>query len=100
MKNIALTFRAPDAPSALRDPQILPDVKTQVRVMFPGSLFMETAPVRPKHEKYCVNISRLECTGMHYVTRRSHQMRKHKFGVMCPGALFMEITPGPPEHEK
>jgi hypothetical protein len=34
------------------------------------------------------------------VTHRSHQMRKHKFGVMCPGALFMEITPGPPEHEK
>jgi hypothetical protein len=27
---------------------------------------------------------------MHYVTRRSHRMQKHKFGVMCPDALFVE----------
>jgi hypothetical protein len=37
---------------------------------------------------------------MHYVTRISHRMQKHKFGVMCPGTLFVETAPGPPEHEK
>jgi hypothetical protein len=37
---------------------------------------------------------------MHYVTRRSHRMKKHKFGVTCPHTLFMENTPCPPEHEK
>jgi hypothetical protein len=37
---------------------------------------------------------------MHYMTRRSHQMQKHKFGLMCPRALFMETTPGPAKHEK
>jgi hypothetical protein len=26
---------------------------------------------------------------MHYVTRRSHRMQKHKFGVTCSGALFV-----------
>jgi hypothetical protein len=31
-------------------------------------------------------------TGMHNMTRRSHQMQKHKFDVMCPSALFMEIA--------
>jgi hypothetical protein len=37
---------------------------------------------------------------MHYVTRRSHWIQKHKFNVMCPGALFLETALGPPEHEK
>jgi hypothetical protein len=27
---------------------------------------------------------------MHYVTCRSHQMQKCKFGVMCPIVLFLE----------
>jgi hypothetical protein len=36
---------------------------------------------------------------MHYVTRRSHKMQKHKFSVMCPSALFMETALGAPEHE-
>jgi hypothetical protein len=35
----------------------------------------------------------------HYVTRRSHQTQKHKFGVTCPGAPFEQIALGPPEHE-
>jgi hypothetical protein len=37
---------------------------------------------------------------MHYVTRRSHWIQKHKFGVTCPGALFVESVPIPPEQEK
>jgi hypothetical protein len=37
---------------------------------------------------------------MHYVTHRSHQMQKHKFGVMCPGVPFVESVPVPPKHEK
>jgi hypothetical protein len=63
-------------------------------------LFMETAPGPPKQEKYYVNVSLLGCTGMHYVSRRSHWRQKYKFGVMCPSVLFMVTAPGPPEHEK
>jgi hypothetical protein len=37
---------------------------------------------------------------MHYVTCRSHQMEKHKFGITCPSTLFMEFIPLPPELEK
>jgi hypothetical protein len=37
---------------------------------------------------------------MHYVTRRFHQMQKHKFGTMCPKALFVKSVLVPPEHEK
>jgi hypothetical protein len=37
---------------------------------------------------------------MNNMTRRSHQMQKHKFDVMCPGALFMESALGPPENER
>jgi hypothetical protein len=37
---------------------------------------------------------------MYYVTRRSHQMQKYKFGVTCPDARFMETVTGSPEHEK
>jgi hypothetical protein len=36
---------------------------------------------------------------MHYVTRISHRMQKHKFGVTGPGALFLESKPVPPKHE-
>jgi hypothetical protein len=37
---------------------------------------------------------------MHYVTRRSHRMQKHKFGVTCPDVLFIKSIPVPPEHQK
>jgi hypothetical protein len=37
---------------------------------------------------------------MHYVTRRSHGMQKHKLSVTCPSMLFMETAPGSHEHEK
>jgi hypothetical protein len=37
---------------------------------------------------------------MHYVTHRSHQMEKHKFGIMCPCALFVESVPVPPQQKK
>jgi hypothetical protein len=37
---------------------------------------------------------------MYYVTRRSHGVQKHKFGVTCLGELFRETTPGPHKHEK
>jgi hypothetical protein len=30
--------------------------------------------------------------GMHYMTRRSHRMHKHKFGVTCHDALFMKAV--------
>jgi hypothetical protein len=37
---------------------------------------------------------------MHYVTRISHRMQKHKFGITYPEALFVKSVPVPPEHEK
>jgi hypothetical protein len=37
---------------------------------------------------------------MHYATRISYWMQKHKFDITCPDALFTETTLGPPEHEK
>jgi hypothetical protein len=39
-------------------------------------------------------------TEMHYVTRRSHRMQKHKFNITCPDKPFRETAVGPPEHEK
>jgi hypothetical protein len=60
---------------------------------------METVPVPPEHEKYCIDVSRARGTVMHYVTRRFHQMQKHKFVVTCPIPLFTETTPGSLEHE-
>jgi hypothetical protein len=38
----------------------------------------------------------MECT----VTRRSHRMQKHKFGVTGTGALFVETAPGHPSVKK
>jgi hypothetical protein len=60
---------------------------------------METAPGSHEDEKYCIDVSCFECTGMQYVTCRSHRMQNPKIGVKCPGVLFMETAPGPPEHE-
>jgi hypothetical protein len=37
---------------------------------------------------------------MHYLSRKSHWMQKHKFGVTCPGMLLVQIAPGSPEFEK
>jgi hypothetical protein len=37
---------------------------------------------------------------MHYVTHRSNQMRKQKFGIMSPEALFVKSVPAPPDLEK
>jgi hypothetical protein len=37
---------------------------------------------------------------MHYMTRRSSRMQKHKFCIMCPNALFIEIAPGLVDREK
>jgi hypothetical protein len=53
-----------------------------------------------EHEKECVQVSRIGHTGIHYVTRRSHRMQKHKFNITCPDALFVESASIPPEHEK
>jgi hypothetical protein len=36
---------------------------------------------------------------MHYVTRRSHRMQKHKFDVTCPDKFFVELVSVPPEHK-
>jgi hypothetical protein len=58
-------------------------------VMCPGTLFMQTAASPHEHEKLCIEVSCPEHRGMHYVTRRSHQMQKHKFGITCLTSLLM-----------
>jgi hypothetical protein len=63
-------------------------------------LFIEIAPGPLDHEKWCVNISHTESTGMHYMTRRSYQIQKHKFSVTYPAWFFMETATGPPFYEK
>jgi hypothetical protein len=68
-------------------------------VTCPGTLFMETTPGPPDHEKEFVDMSCPGRTGIHDVTHRSHRIQKHKFFIMCPSSLFMETATGPPEHE-
>jgi hypothetical protein len=61
---------------------------------------VESQPILPEHEKQCIDILLPEWTGMHYVTRISHRMQKHKFGITCPDAHFVESLLVSPEHEK
>jgi hypothetical protein len=65
-----------------------------------GALMVETAPDPPEHEKLCIDVSRPGRTRMHYVTKRSHRIQKHKFSVTCPSTPFVESTLVPPEQEK
>jgi hypothetical protein len=37
---------------------------------------------------------------MNYLTHRSHQMRKQKFGITCPEALSIKSVPAQPDLEK
>jgi hypothetical protein len=74
--------------------------KHKFGITCPDTLFVESVPVPPKHEKACVIVSWHGRTRMHYLTHISHCMQKHKFGVTCPIALFMETALGPPEQEK
>jgi hypothetical protein len=68
--------------------------------MCPDTVFVETAPVPPTHEKYYIDISHRGRTGLHYMTRRSNRIQKLMFGITCPLVVFMETAPGPPVHEK
>jgi hypothetical protein len=70
--------------NALRDPQIPLDAKTKVRL----------------NMSQCALWSPPGGKGIHYVTRRSDWMQKHKFGVMCPSSHSIESLPVPLENEK
>jgi hypothetical protein len=85
--------------NALRDPQIPPDTKNKFGVTCLDALFLESVPVPPEQEKWCIDDSCPRHTAMHYVTHRSYRMQ-NKFGVTCLGALFMESILVPDEHEK
>jgi hypothetical protein len=74
--------------------------KHKFDVTCPGAHFLEYVPVPHEHEIQCLAVSYTGCTGIHYVTRISHQMQKHKFGVMCLDALLLESVPVPSEQEK
>jgi hypothetical protein len=85
MKNTALTFRTPDAPEHATCPEVL---------------LLGPVPGPPENEKKCVDVSHLGRTRMCYVTSRSHEMQKHKFGVTCPNVLLFRPALGPPKKEK
>jgi hypothetical protein len=101
MKNIVSTFGTPGRKqNALRDPQIPPDEKHMFSITCPDTLFMETTPGPPEHEKLCVDVSHPIPTEMDYVTRRSHRKEEHQFGVTCPDVLLVESTPVLRKYEK
>jgi hypothetical protein len=56
--------------------------------MCPDALFVESVLVPLEHENYCDHISCHRRTGMHYTTRKFHQIEKHKFSITCPN-LFL-----------
>jgi hypothetical protein len=53
------------------------------------SCFLSNSCLSHPSKKNNVSISHPECTRMHYVTRRSHRMQKHKFSVTCPYAFLL-----------
>jgi hypothetical protein len=66
--------------------------KHKFSVTCPDSLFVDTAPGPPEHEKLCVDVSCPGCTRMHYMIRKSHWMQKHKFSMTAPDSLFVETA--------
>jgi hypothetical protein len=62
--------------------------KHKFDVTCPSSFFVESTLGPPEYEKWCIDVSRHGHNGMHYMTRRSYQMKKYKFGIMCPEALL------------
>jgi hypothetical protein len=66
----------------------------------PDAFVVESAPVPPEQEKWCVAVLRPGRTAMHYMTCRFNRMQKHNFGVMFPSMFFDESVPVPPKHEK
>jgi hypothetical protein len=69
-------------------------------IMCPIALFVESVPVSPEQDIWCIDISCPLLTRMHYVTCRSHRMQRYNFGITCPGVLFVESVQVEPEHEK
>jgi hypothetical protein len=84
--------------NALRDPQIPPDGKTQVRCNLSRCAFYGKRTVPTREWKIVHRYFTPGRTRMHYVTRWSYQMQKHKFDVTCSSTPFMETAPGPPEN--
>jgi hypothetical protein len=86
--------------NALCDPQIPQNAKTQVwcNVSWHASYGNRIKPTRACKIVHRHFVPR--CTGIHYVTHKSHRVQKHKLCIICPGVLFMEIAKGPHEQEK
>jgi hypothetical protein len=58
--------------------------------MCPSVLFVGSELSPPRHEKYCIDVSRPRRTKTQYVTHRSHLMQNHKFSIMCPSVIFWD----------
>jgi hypothetical protein len=74
--------------------------KHKFGITCPSSLFVESVPVPPKHEKLRINVLHSGHNKMPYVTCRTHRMQKHKLALTCPVTAFVESVPVPREHEK
>jgi hypothetical protein len=61
---------------------------TSLAQRVPAHFFVKCIPVPPQHKKYCIDVLRSGCTGMHYVIHRSYRMQNHKFSVTCLGTHF------------
>jgi hypothetical protein len=74
--------------------------KHEFDITCPNALVVESVPVPPEHEKWCIDVSQPGRTGMHYLTHKSHRMQKHKIDITFPGMLFIKTALGPHKHEK
>jgi uncharacterized membrane protein YsdA (DUF1294 family) len=101
MKNSASTFRVLNASEC---PTLPADrsgcKKRKFGTTCPEALSIRSVLAPTELEKNCVDVSRSGCTGLHYVTCRSHRMQKQKFNVTCPITIFVESVSVPPEHYK
>jgi hypothetical protein len=86
--------------NALRDPQIPPEGKTQVRRKVSRRALCGTVTGTTEARK--IVRQRFACRTQHNALGdlQIPLDAKHKFGITCPYALFLESVSVPPKHEK
>jgi hypothetical protein len=100
MKNSASMFCALNAPEYTTWPQTPPDAKHKFSVTSPGGAVYKNRTGPTWARKIVCRRCTPGRTRMHYVTRRSHRMQKHRVCVTCLDALFTKTALSPLEQEK
>jgi hypothetical protein len=77
-----------------------PNAKIQLRRNLSQRAFYGNRTGPTEHEILCIDVTHHGGIGMHYVTRRYHRMKKHKFGIRCPDTFLVESVSVPHENEK